>query len=85
MPPLTPTRHAWRRWRRRAPRLVRSYRSFLTACATARPTGGSRHGFAVYTAFGVWLLVRDHTVCTVFCPRPGQVRALTEEVSRDAG
>ena len=62
--PLRGTTHAWQRWRRRAPRWVRSHASFTTALHTARDTGETHHGCAVYRAFGMALLVRDGHVLT---------------------
>ena len=62
--PLRGTAHAWRRWQRRAPRLIRSYASFSTALHTARDTGWTHHGCAVYRAFGMALLVQNGTVLT---------------------
>jgi hypothetical protein len=61
---LLGTTHAWHRWQRRAPRLIRSRASYRTALGTARDTGWTHHGCAVYRAFGMALLVQNGTVLT---------------------
>lgn len=61
---LRGTAHAWRRWQRRAPRAIRGRASYRTALRTARATGWTRHGRAVYRAFGMALVVQDGTVLT---------------------
>lgn len=61
---LLGTAHAWHRWQRRAPRLIRSRASFSTALQTARNTGWTHHGCVVYRAFSMALLVQEGTVLT---------------------
>lgn len=61
---LVGTPHAWHRWRHRAPRLIRSRASYRTALHTARDTGHTHHGCAVYRAFSMALLVQEGHVLT---------------------
>jgi hypothetical protein len=61
---LLSTAHAWRSWQRRAPRLIRSRTSYHTALRTARDTGRTHHGCAIYRALTMALLVQDGYVLT---------------------
>jgi hypothetical protein len=62
---LHPTAHAWHRWRERAPRVIRSRASFLTAVATAREAGTTDRPDAVFVALSMALIVTaDGTVTT---------------------
>lgn len=79
--PLQGTTHAWRRWQRRAPRLIRSYASFRTALHTARDTGWTHHGCAVYRAFTMALLVQEGTVLTCL-PLAWLAKAHADELDR---
>jgi hypothetical protein len=80
MAALIPTQHAWERWQARAPRVVRSRRSFATALRTARPTGLTHHGCAVYRALAMALIVSDGVVLT--CWRWRGTRPAPESPSR---
>lgn len=62
---LHPTAHAWHRWHERAPRVIRSRASFLTAVATAREAGTTDRADTVFVALAMALIVAaDGTVTT---------------------
>ena len=75
------TAHAWHRWQRRAPRLIRSRASYHTALRTARNTGWTHHGCTVYRAFSMALLVRDGAVLTCW-PLAWLAREHPDELDR---